>query len=166
LTTEEVQVFLGLGDGSFAAPTSVHHKAAVSVSIADLDANGWPDVATAADKFGVNVSLGQDDGLSAATTWYAGDIGAHALAIADVTADGVLDVTIFGAYMGVLPGLGDGGFAPGLRFSGAGYYAPYHASMDAGDLNADGAIDVVTPSSSAPAIGSASVAVFLNQLLY
>lgn len=137
-----VNVLLGSGGGSFAAPTSSSLGAGyhTSAAAADFDGDGNDDfVAVNSDYGAVTVALGSDTGtpLGAAagysTGWYP-----QAVTIGDFTGDNVLDLATAGQTVDILPGLGDGSFRGVVQQ----FVDP--VAIAAADFNADGKLDVVT----------------------
>jgi hypothetical protein len=157
LGTEYVNVVLGHGDGSFAAPITyeTYYGPFYSPTLADFNRDGRVDVAVAAWQSNtVRVFLGNGDGtLREPRDFPVGGIGSYgpdSIAAGDFNADGKLDLvaTTSDGIVSTLPGNGDGTFATGRNFAleGAG-------SANAIDVNADGKLDVVvTNRSSAGAV--------------
>jgi hypothetical protein len=137
-----VNVLLGSGSGSFAAPTSsvLNTGYHTSATAADLNGDGNDDlVAVNADYGWVTVALGSSAGdpLGFASSY---DTGGYlqAVTVGDFTGDGVLDLATAGGTVEILPGLGDGSFQGVFRQ----YVDP--SAIAAADFNADGKLDVVT----------------------
>ena len=135
-----VNVLLGSGSGSFAAPTSSSLGTGYHTSAAAADLNGDDNddfVAVNADYGAVTVALGASTGLdpaaSYATGWYP-----QAVTVGDFTGDGVLDLATAGQTIDILTGLGDGTF----QWTSQQYV--YGTAIAAADFNADGKLDVVT----------------------
>ena len=150
-----VSVFLGNGDGTFAPKTDFASEYPVSMAIADLNADGRPDLATANTPASphdvpkgntVSVLLGNGDGTFGVKTEF--DTGSHpvSVAIADLNADGRPDLATANSYSNtasVLLGNGEGTFGAKTDF-GTG---PYPTAVAVGDLNADGRPDLATANS-------------------
>ena len=146
-----VSVLLGNGDGTFGAKTDFGTgSGASSVAIADLNADGRPDLAVAGAT--VSVLLGNGDGTFGVAT--AVGAGAYSVAIADLNADGRPDLaTTDAATVSVLLGNGDGTFGPRTGFgTGSGGVS----SVAIADLNADGRPDL------AAATGANTVSVLFH----
>ncbi len=130
-----------------------------SVAIGDLNGDGKPDLvvanrcATSGDcRSGmVGVLLGNGDGtFQPAVSYRSGGQYALAVAVADVTGDGKLDVITanqcvsprycFNGSVGVLIGNGDGSFVGVWSYPSGGWYAD---SVAVGDVNGDGYADLV-----------------------
>jgi hypothetical protein len=158
--TPDMAEFLGNGDGTFQAPrsftmgTSLHY--AHGAAVADLNADGAPDVVVSYDNDIVAVRLGNGDGTFKAEVDYPAGLEPGAVTIADVNGDGKLDlvvpnsgfmtcgndsniITCASNTVSVLFGNGDGTFQPKVNYqTGNG---PQTAGV--GDLNGDGKADLV-----------------------
>jgi hypothetical protein len=137
-----VNVLLGTGSGSFAAPTSGslgagYHRSAAS---ADLNGDGNDDfVAVNVDYAAVTIALGSNTGDPLGSAWdYATGWYPQAVTVGDFTGDGVLDLVTAGQTVDILQGVGEGSFQ---WVSGQSVYA---SAIAAADFNADGKLDVVT----------------------
>ncbi len=156
-----VAVLLGKGDGTFGAPTTYSSGGvyATDVAIGDLNGDGKPDIVVvncgnAANNHCIGVGgnagilIGNGDGTFQPVVSMplgGGGFGAIAVAIADINADGKLDVIVAGDCTsggcgGVLLGNGDGTFQPEIPFGSAGLIA---FSLAIGDVNGDGKLDAV-----------------------
>lgn len=148
-----VSVLLGNGDGTF-QPATIYYsggQGADSVSIADLNGDGHPDliVANCCQITGTNpgtlgILLGNGDGtFQPAVSHNAGDNSLQSLAVADLNGDGHLDVVAVGessALVSVLLGNGDGTLRDEVDYTLSGS-AP--RTITIGDVNADGHPDLV-----------------------
>jgi len=152
-----VDVLLGNGSGGFSvASTTLFNGQPTTVHLADFG-NGNLDV-TVPSPSGVSVLLGNGDGTLGAPTTYVADITnsvftpSDALAVGDVNGDGKLDLVAAGGYgntagVSVLLGNGDGTFQAAKNTALPRPYNSYGwplepLSIAAGDLNADGKLDV------------------------
>jgi hypothetical protein len=156
-----VVVLVGDGQGGFATQHQylAHTQNPGELAIADLNADGRPDVVTV-NASTVSVLLGNGDGTFQTARTSATGSGAGRLAMGDFNGDGKLDLVNSSTYtdgvtsatetVNVLPGRGDGTFAAQIQ-SFAGYnFGPPH--VGAADFDGDGKLDVVTvdsPSDSA-----------------
>ncbi|MFE8602718.1 FG-GAP-like repeat-containing protein [Archangium violaceum] len=95
--TQEIRLFLGQGDGTFAAPTVVTTSSNPdAVALGDLDKDGALDMVVAQDSLGGGVLIlkGRGDGTFLPplhVTYGAGQFSGH-IVLADVNGDGYLDV--------------------------------------------------------------------------
>jgi hypothetical protein len=163
-----VSVLLGMGTGSFEAPTTF--GAGInpqSVAIGELNGDGNPDLVTVNPYSNdVSVLLGTGTGSFGAPTAAGVGINPQSFALGDLNGDSISDlVTLLqGPEMfwgiGVLLGTGTGGFGAPTAYSvgigpGLGLLP---ASITIGDLNGDSKLDVVTvnvnPASMSVLIGS------------
>jgi len=114
-----------------------------SLSIADVNGDGKPDLITAnyqSDNVSVLLGIGNDDFQAQRT--YAVGWGPFSVTVSDVNLDGLPDLVTAntaGASVTVLTGNGDGTFAPAWAFPA--YLRP--KTLDVVDLNQDGRPDLV-----------------------
>ena len=180
ITTGQVGVLLGNGDGTFQAAVKYNSGADYpnSVAVADVNGDGKLDVllsneATLNEAYGPGVAsvlLGNGDGtLQAAVTYSLGGNSyggrAYSIAVADMNLDGKLDLVVSAQGDGngfdlasVLLGNGDGTFQTGVPFMTGGYLP---VSVAVADVNGDGRPDLVVANQcgtgSCPAAGSVGV---------
>jgi uncharacterized protein (TIGR03437 family) len=139
--TDQVVVFLGQGDGTFASPATypAGSGGALALAVGDFSQDGFDDIAVG-NGTGINLLLGQADGTLSAGT----NIAAPAytvpvsLAVGDLNGDGKLDLVAEFYTQGIafLYGNGDGTFlAPELQPFGSAFVA-------VGDINGDGIPDL------------------------
>ena len=124
--SKNVGIFLGYGNGTFAPqtiyPTSDGSGSAF-VAIADLNHDGWYDIASANyDTGNVCILLGHGDGTFADQTVYSTGDGSqpNAIAIVDLNNDERYDIAVanFGTNnIGIFLGYGDGTFADQTVYS-------------------------------------------------
>jgi Bacterial Ig-like domain (group 3)/FG-GAP-like repeat len=153
-----------------------------SVSIADVNGDGRPDIVVAnlcesldcsSSEGGVAVLLGNGDGtFQSAVSYSSGGIGAQSVAIADVNSDGRPDLLVgtcatgslncdFGqtGEVAVLLGNGDGTFQPATTYASGGWGAD---SVAVADVNGDGKPDLLVTNFYDPTKGLGSVGVLLG----
>ncbi|HWB85645.1 MAG TPA: FG-GAP-like repeat-containing protein [Bryobacteraceae bacterium] len=156
-----VWVFLGNGDGTFQtgkrqALTGFGLRVSGSFAVGDVNRDGKPDLVIALDLLPVLVDLGNGDGtFTQGTNSRSGGQDDVSVALADVNSDGKLDLLSGPAVIGynnapnyqvanlsVSLGNGDGTFQTPtsfpVRFGGG------KAAIATGDVNGDGALDIVT----------------------
>ena len=136
-------VLLGQGGGNF-DPADVYtlgrSRAPAAVAIGDLNSDGDLDVITS-NASGLSVLIGDGTG-SVATPLHSGTGSPLAwIALGDFDGDGIVDtVTKYGASLLIQKGQGDGTFIPGPA-------VPMSLAVQsavAGDVNADGTLDLVS----------------------
>jgi hypothetical protein len=165
-----VGVLLGNGDGTFqpAVTYNLGGYEAVSVTVADVNGDGRPDLLAASScapvngactNGGLSVLLGNGDGtFQPAVTYSSGGYDSSSMAVRDVNGDGKLDLVVANlcptdnsecdnrtvdATVGVLLGNDDGTFQPAVT-SNIGVFNP--SGIAIADLNSDGKPDVVVGS--------------------
>lgn len=141
-----VSVLRGLGDGTLGPTTSIAVGASpTTVSVGDFNHDHHPDLAattfaTAPATPGVSVLLGSTGGTFSAPTSYPLAENVLAGAVADVNADGNLDIIAVDAFgVSVLTGRADGSFDAAVRQP----VGTFLSSVSVGDLNGDGDPDLV-----------------------
>lgn len=174
--TNQVTIVLGRGNGTFLPakgyPTGLDPQ---FVLVADFNGDSALDLATAnsnresSTNFGaVSILLGNGDGSFRPPVNFPAGIRPYAIAAADFNADGRLDLAVGGSgdirtrqpqSVAILLGRGDGGFEP-ARLLNIGDGPPPTStlgSLAAGDLNADGKLDLVVTASGAAASSAIAV---------
>ena len=158
VTSNNLNVFLGRGDGTFQNPSTVATGLLPQgVAVGDFNADGIQDLAVVNYFSGtVSVLLGNGDGTFQSQVTYASGNGPESVEVADVNWDGVQDLVIANSNdndVSVLLGNGDGTFQAAVTYpTGNG---PNKVTI--GDFNSDGYPDIVTANA-----GDADVAVLLN----
>ena len=146
--SNEVYVYHGKGDGTFAEPVSFgvgDGDWPHAIAIADFDGDGKADIATANNTTGdVSILLGDGTGSFPVATNFAVGANPVAMGVADVTGDGNLDIVTANAGsldMTVIAGDGAGGFGRAASYSIGPDVEPFGVAV--GDVNGDGKADVV-----------------------
>jgi hypothetical protein len=134
-------VLLRNGDGSFQEPRDLG-LVARSLTVADFNADGKPDLATTSPTSETNVQtvsvlLGNGNGSFQTARSFTAAPGS--VAAADVNNDGALDLVLAGGS--VLLGTGDGNFGPPITTAATGGY------LVVADFNGDGRPDAALPHS-------------------
>jgi len=142
-----VRVFLGNGDGTFAAaPTYPVYQAHALVK-GDFNGDGVMDLAVGSELTPmVTILLGNGDGTFRESGSFAvGSAGSYRLTVGDFNGDGSLDLATTGedSHVSVLLGNGDGTFQPHVdtEISGQSLFR-----LVAGDFNGDGHLDLAVES--------------------
>jgi hypothetical protein len=137
-----------------------------AVTVADLDGNGFADIAVATTANTVSVLLQTSAGVFASTVDYATGVQPVAIKAADLNGDGKLDLLTANYGAAVSPGsqglsvLMQG--TPGTFSAPVNYMTDYRAvALAVGDLNADGKPDVAVACEGLPGYPGA-VSVFLQ----
>jgi hypothetical protein len=153
-TPQTVEVFLGLGDGTFQTPSALITVGPdpEDVVLADFNGDGKLDLAVSVYVNGVIAILsGNGDGTFGAPAIFATDNGPTRLVAADLNADGKMDLVSVNegaGSMSVLLGHGDGTFATAnTLLSGS---DPLDAVV--GDFNGDGKLDIAVTNGFANAV--------------
>jgi hypothetical protein len=151
-----VYVLLSNGDGTFLDPIAANGPAAPTwVAVADFDRDGEPDLAVAnASDSSVYVLLGNGDGTFGTASTFVTGVGPLSVVAGDFTGDGKLDLVTANeganpsgspGSITLLVGTGTGTFGIGQTTA-----LPATAQvkmLSAGDVNADGKLDVVVGTS-------------------
>jgi hypothetical protein len=149
-----LSVLGGRGDGTFDSDSRVDYRTGGgSLAIGDLNADGWPDLIST--NFGqddetpgsVSVLLNRGNGTFLPRVEYPAGLTPAFVATADLNRDGKLDLAVAnydGDTVSVFLNRGDGTFE-GRRSYGTGTSSgPGPESVAIGDLNSDGAPDLVS----------------------
>jgi len=155
---QDVQVYLGKGDGTFVEEPSVPAGTTTySAAIADLNRDGSEDMVFTSTDGSVSVALGKGDGTFQAPISYAFGSSSGDAIVTDVNGDGKLDVVVTngaGNAVSVLLGNGDGTLQPAQPLAaggGAGW-------VTAADFNGDGRPDLAVAD-----FGSGSLSILINK---
>jgi len=158
-STSGIIVYLGNGDGTF-GPEQTYSSGGYmtnSLVVADFNNDGKPDIvlanlcaannaqcASSSDGSEIAILLGNGDGtFQPAKTYNPGGSGTSSIAVADVNADGKLDVVVTNQgpnSFAVLLGNGDGTFQTANSFPSGGIDP---ISVAVADVNGDGKPDVL-----------------------
>jgi len=155
-----VSVFLGNGDGTFAAGvTYATGSSPYSAAVGDFNGDGIPDIAVA--NYGdntVSILIGNGNGTFGIQKTFGTGSFPASVAIGDFNNDGISDLAVADYSAGpgavsILLGVGDGTFHTARSYTAGN--SPYTIAV--ADFNGDGFPDVVTSNS-----GSSNISVFLN----
>jgi hypothetical protein len=170
-----VDVLLGNGDGTFQSAVTYQSGGyyATSVAVADVNADGKPDLLVASEFVSgdytngtVGVLLGKGDGtFQSAATYESGGSAAVWVAVGDVNGDGKPDLVVANCgpsggdsctngTVGVLLGNGDGTFQIAASYASGGFYA---RSVAVADINGDGKPDLMVANRGYETDGSVGV---------
>ncbi|MDO7850967.1 T9SS type A sorting domain-containing protein [Hymenobacter convexus] len=161
---ETAGILLGQAGGGFGAAVAYSigtNSRPVAVAVGDVNGDGNPDVVTSnngSNSVGVFVGNGTG-GLSPVVTYATGTSSSPNsapayVALGDVNGDGRLDIVVANnltASVGVLLGLGGGGFAAVTTYSTGVGSQPVGVAL--GDVNGDGRLDIVTGNSLPGTVG-------------
>jgi hypothetical protein len=137
LNPQEVPVFLGMGDGTFAEP--IYYRSMDWTVLSDVNGDDKLDLVLSG--FGVSVLLGQDGGTFAAPKDSMGSLQLGVGAVGDFNRDGKMDlVASWSGWVGILLGSGDGRFAVSTTRLVATGSAD---SVALADLDGDDRLDIV-----------------------
>jgi hypothetical protein len=154
--TGAVEVLRGNGDGTFQSPASIPLPGITNgLVVADLNGDGWPDVAVAGQDSVVYILLNNGKGsLALAGTYAISGVGSE-IVTADFNNDGKPDLAIAMAgtsRVAILLGNGNGTFSPTANYDTT-LSSVY--GIGTADLDGDGNPDLVVTS---PSAGSLAVA--------
>ncbi|MCI1189141.1 T9SS type A sorting domain-containing protein [Hymenobacter sp. DH14] len=151
-----VGLLLGQGNGTFGPATNYPlgpNTTPLGVALADFNNDGRLDVATANNAGNVSILLSTGSALGPASQYLAGSYPVG-IALSDVNNDGLPDVVTAGFggnVLSVLPGAGAGTFGTGQNYPTGPASAPISVAI--GDVDGDGAPDLVSANVNAAAVG-------------
>jgi uncharacterized protein (TIGR03437 family) len=150
----KVYVFLGKGDGTFAAGVTYTTDAnPQSVTIADCNGDGNPDLAVSTGTNTVAILLGSGSETFGAATSFPTGLQPLFIAAGDLNGDGKIDLVTANAKeqtVTVLLGSGNGSFTAAASYATS--YFP--TSLVLTDYNHDGKLDVIQGTGDARGIGA------------
>jgi Bacterial Ig-like domain (group 3)/FG-GAP-like repeat len=162
-----VGVLLNKGDGTF-QPVQTYSSGGLQtgfIVVADVNADGKPDLLVSNLSGSVGVLLGNGDGTFQPVVTYAPVIAANVLQVADLRNDGKLDLVVNGGGsfdgggLSILLGNGDGTFQHAVVYGAGGGYNGPPIIMD---LNGDHVLDLAAPNGFCSSTDSACVGVLLG----
>ncbi len=133
-------VLQGKGDGTFQLATMpINSQNTTFVEVADVNADGLPDLIAPYDTGPIAVYLGKGDGTFQPPTVFQADASGQVL-VQDFNGDGMLDLAAInsGGTVSLLFGSGKGSFVRASRY----VYGVNGGSAAAGDFNGDGKPDI------------------------
>jgi hypothetical protein len=141
VSSGSISILLGNGDGTF-QPAVPYSSGAGSVSIADLNGDGRPDLIVAAGGY-VAVLLGNGDGTFGPAAEYPVDSGAIEAEVGDFNQDGKLDVAVltYKPNLDILLGNGDGTLQTELSFPSV----LSGSNLAVADFGGSGLLDAAVP---------------------
>ena len=146
-SVDEVQIFLGNGDGTFRAFASLPCSSFAPLAIADFNHDGKFDIAAVCNGAGTSgypavvVFLGNGDGTFAeGQNLFVSSYGQYGVAVGDFNKDGKPDLAILEQGIAIFSGNGDGTFTRTGATTVSGSGPPV-----VGDFNGDGYPDIATP---------------------
>jgi hypothetical protein len=137
-STGAIQIAFGNGDGTFQAGQVISNAGGYSITIADVNGDGLPDILISST--GLLVFVNQGAGVFGPYTTLLPGSNVSTTAVGDVNGDGIADIVAgTGAGAQVLLGTGGGNFQTGQSIA-----LPSPAgSLVLADMNGDGKLDLV-----------------------
>ncbi len=135
----------------------------VAVAVGDLNGDGHADLAVATqgngpDEGGVSVLFNKGNGTFDIAAKYATGSGSGSVAIGDLNGDGKPDLAVANSYdrtVSVLLNSGADTFSPAIKYVASDIYNTFSVAL--GDINGDGALDIVTANNDSNYKGYVSV---------
>ena len=148
---DNVQILLGVGDGTFVAGTTIGSSVEGQVAVGDFNRDGNLDLAVlnyAGSGASVIIFVGRGDGGFSDGGEFGTDYSPSSIAVGDFNGDGKLDLVVSSSYyhnLSVLMGKGDGTFEKKADYP-YGARAELMGDLVVGDFNEDGKLDVAVGS--------------------
>ena len=141
-TSNEIDVHLGNGNGTFGGAVSFARSKPLAIAAADFNADNFSDLAILSpDNDAVWIAQGGSGGALALSWTFGNLVGLQALAVGDLNDDGKPDVVVTydsGKHIAAFLGKGDGSFSSAVTSAGT-----VATRMEIADVNGDGLGDLI-----------------------